>query len=401
MRLAWNARQLALIGACVASACRPAPPESSAPAEARVAAAPQPEATPEPTPRPELAPEPAPYEWRHTYVVDADAGVFGVVRRGTVLRTRPRRRDPGWAFDGWHNAVVRVAGRAGEFLEVELDWPEDPDVFHCALAPLGRFGLRMFVLEEELADVVVNGAAVELAEGVGLVIAPGVVATDGGRALAARRLGLSAHHVSSHDYAAGRVSLPVPGLGKLYSPARVDSERARVPLRGVARGSDERFSVDYGDGQLELADLWGVYAQSEAEPARVLAGYECLKASGSLTPREGGPGGGGGCALPSVVLHEWREHWTVREGAALRWRDGRPAGVMVREYVTGARPRRRGDRRCFLPELTCSVTPALEVCVESSAVVHPPEREPPEWYPKTLVRPSTVEAYFKDAQRRR
>jgi hypothetical protein len=369
--------------AIVGAACQAAPARQPprAPPSQPPSAGP---ATPEP---PAVAAAP-PFEWRHEFVVEPAAGTFAVVTAGATLRKRPRRDSGGWRHEFRHPRVVKVLARQGEFVEVALDWPDDPAVRHC-LEPFGEIGLRVFVLEQELAEVTTASMSLATGEGSGIVVAPGVLVDPPGsgkiKDLAARvgpRLSsgwmFGAHFMVTAD-------VPIPSVGKFYHPARVDSFRARRE-RAAFELPDDIFvawRIDYGGREIETR--WPIYTQSAADPRHIVTGVDCLQVAGRLrgaTPRSGGGGGGSGCDGPP---YPWAERWTIAPGTALTWRSGDAAGELHRAIAVTKPLRRRGALRCFLPPFGCGSYEELEVCAPARAVTHVPASEPPEWWKPMIV----------------
>lgn len=351
-----------------------ATPSPAAAAPSSKAAAPDSEARP-------------PFAWRHEFVAAPEAGTFAVVDLGTKLRKHPRSDSKTWTVDGWHPRVVKVLGRQGDFIEVELDWPEDLEVVHCLLAPASLLGLRMFVREEELADVTTASVSMETGDEAGVVAAPGVLVRtheEGpiqqwvltARLHVQRYIGTASYFAwSTEDSLSVEVSVPIPAVGKLYTPMHVDSLRQalRTPVRfstEVAQGTARR--IHYGEGPMRLRGE--VYSQSSSDPDHVVVGAPCLQIAGLVSGTEpGGAAGGGGGALSPVP----RDSWTIPAETALTWRSGGAAGRLYRTIELDAAPRRRGDRRCFVPLLGHDDARDLEVCVPAKAVTHVSAKEPP------------------------
>ena len=362
---AWFASTVALCACHVAPPPRPAPPQVQAPA-----------VTPPPD-QPAPAPPP-PFEWRHTFVAAPEAGTFAVVDAGVTLHKRPRADDRGVPFDGWHSRVVRVVGREAGFVAVDLDWPDDPTVYHCTLAPFGPVGLRVHVREEELADVTTASVEIATGEHTGVLAAPGVRVRKyrDSWSLYARTGPQSLYGGMSGDGLYIDVPTEVPAVGKFYAPVRAASLRAAltstVPFTGTP--ADLRlWRLDYGDQSIDLPRQ--IFGQSSADPHHVVAGAPCLQVAGhvdSTGPARGS--GGGGCAYPPAP---WDERWQVAAGAELVWRTGGPAGVLLCDIELHDPPRRRGDRRCFAPPLGCGRYDGLEVCAPARTITHIAASDPP------------------------
>lgn len=389
MRLTPTARALAGF-ACVALGCgvarAPTSPAAAAPAEdAASPAAIAPEPAPPPVESPASAPG-APGErvpWRHEFVSAPEAGTFAVVPVGAILRSHPRDDASRWEVDGWYPRVVRVLGEVDGFVEVELDWPEDPALTHCLLAPASPVGLRVFVREEVLEEVTSEPLTIETGGGFGVVAAPGVlvrrgVGGDGGVTLTAR-----AHVQAINAWTSGsNVGVSVPGappaIGRYYAPVRSASLRAPLPppapyVDGIDRKSG--YVVDHGSGTIALPRR--IFAQAADDPTLVVVGAPCLIVGGRLQPVPQEGGAGGGCA---IEILPWEEHWTVAAGTPLTWRRGGEAGRLYRKNTLRSAPRRRGKERCFVPRLGCTEAAALEVCAPASAFTHVPASEPPSWW---------------------
>lgn len=325
-----------------------------------------------------------PFAWRHDFVAAPETGNFAVVDLGTKLRKHPRLDSKTWTVDGWHPRVVKALGRQGDFIEVELDWPEDPQVVHCLLAPASLLGLRMFVREEELADVTTASVSMETGDETGIVAAPGVlVRTREGDSIVRRVLTARLHVQrdidtasyfvwSTEDSLSVTVTVPIPAIGKLYAPMRADSLRRALRTRvrfstEVAQGTARQ--IHYGDGPMRLRGE--VYAQSSADPDHVVVGAPCLQIAGLVSGTEpGGAAGGGGLAWSPVP----RDRWTIPEQTALTWRSGGVAGRLYRTIELDEAPRRRGNERCFVPVLGHDDADDLEVCVPARAVTHVPAK---------------------------
>jgi hypothetical protein len=339
------------------------------------------EPEPGPEPAPSVAPDPEPqpaFEWRHEFVSAPEAGLFAVVRGNTMLRKYPRVDSSGWSFDGGHIGVVRIVGRQAEFIEVELDWPTDPTVRHCLLAPLGTVGLRMFVLEHELADVTTAPMVLATGSDTGIVVAAGVfVSPSAGlhyRDLYSVYDQPQRGMVTNGDGLDVRTTVGLPAVGKFYAATLATSIRA--PLRGTVPFDIEDdwrtlHRIDYG-GYTLLG--WGnIYAQSESDPNHVVVGVDCLQVAGHIDGAFEGRGlGGGTCSGPR---YDYRpsEPWRLPAGTALTWETGGAAGVLHREVELDYAPRRRGKARCFLPPLdSCGSYEELVVCVPATAIQHIP-----------------------------
>jgi hypothetical protein len=351
------------------AACRVAPPPRPAPV-----------ATPTVTPPPDPPqPEPPPpFEWRHTFVAAPAAGTFAVVDESTTLHKRPRADDRGVPFRGWHPSVVKVVGREAGFVAVDLDWPDDPTVYHCAQAPLGPVALRMYIREEELADVTTTSVVMATGEDTGILAAPGV------RVRKYRDLWSLYARTGEQSYYGGMssdrlyIDAPAapPDVGKFYAPVLAASLRAELASTAPFTGSLDLYRVwrlDYGVENIDLPRQ--LYAQSSADPHHVVAGAPCLQVAGhvdSTSPSRGV--GGGGCAGPP---RPWDERWRVAAGADLVWRTGGPAGALLRDIELADPPRRRGDRRCFAPPFGCGRTDDLTVCAPARTITHIPASDPP------------------------
>lgn len=354
--------------ALLCAACRAAPsPEPATPPAAVAPAAPttQPAAAPEP--------KPAPFAWRHTFVSDPDAGTFAVVLSGARLFKRPG--GPGVLIDEWHPRVVKVLGQEGEFFEIALDWPVDPAVRHCLLAPFADIGLRVFVREDDLADVVTKSMNIETGKDAGIVVAPGVLAYVSGAGarpiwtFAARTRSLSGAATASGQYLRLTARTAPSALAKTYAPIRVDSLRSTLddpkPF-SIEMGERAIAQLDYGEADTRLRGP--IYAQSPSDPDRVVFGADCLQVAGRVNRALKSNGAGGaGCGRDPFP---WEEHWQIAAGTNLTWRTGGPAGELYREITLGSPPKRRGRRSCFAPSFGCGRYPDLAVCVPTAAVVH-------------------------------
>lgn len=359
-----------LCAACRAPSPEPATPPAPVAPVAPVASTPT-TASPEPAP----TPEPAPFAWRHTFVSDPDAGTFAVVTPGTRLFQRPG--GPGVVVDEWHPRVVKVLGQEGDLLEVALDWPDDPGVRHCLLAPFAEVGLRVFVREDALADVVAESLNIETGYNAGIVVAPGVLAyisSDGARpvwTLAARSRGSSRAMTMTGDHLRIQTHTAPSALAKTYTPVRVDSLRPKLDAPApFSIAMDERAiaQLDYGEADTRL--LGSLYAQSPDDPDRVVFGTSCLQVAGRVNRAlESNGAGGAGCGRGPFA---WEDRWQIPAGTPLTWRTGGPAGELFRELTLGQAPTRRGRRSCFAPSFGCGSYPDLAVCVPTAAVVHLP-----------------------------
>jgi hypothetical protein len=349
---------LSLLG--VVACHGPAPPPQPA--------APEPESVAEPMAVDEVL---EPLAWRHEFVQELDAGSFAVVDRGTAMYTQPRVDAASCVYgQELHPGAVRVLGRGDGFVEVELDWPSDPRVHHCVLAPLETIGLRMFVREDELAQVTTTSLALETGDQTGIVIAPGVLVREpevGEQQLYSRQGEQSRRGWWTTDNFTISSALELPDLGKFYTPVLSSSLREvlATPAEFTVTGKEASSVplIHYGGG--EVVALGQIYAQSPHDPDHVVVGSPCLQVAGHLRgTRLGGTGGAaGGTGGP-------REVWTVPRDAVLTWRSGGVAGRLHSDLELGAAPKRRGDRRCFYPPLQCADGyEGLEVCVPSSTPI--------------------------------
>lgn len=323
-------------------------------AREQVAASRPPVVTP-PPPRAEVVapaaverPAPAKFAWQRSFAPASEAGLFAVVRPGAAMRTAARADAPVWTYDGSSTKAVKVVARGEAFVEVELDWVPTSEE-HCVAAPFAELGLRLFVREDELVSVTTEGASIELAEGVGINVAPGVPVVGRGEevTLVAWRFDV--------PLARARVAAVV---GKFYVAARRDGLPSSIGLTedGRVRLGEHEVAVWHGLHQL--------YGRSEADPDHVLVGECCLQVAGWRLPAsDAGSTGGGGCGAPPG------EAWLVKAGTELRWPDRRFAGFTHREFRFHGRPTNRGDMRCFSPTFGCTPAKALRVCAPREAVV--------------------------------
>jgi len=174
-----------------------------------------------------------------------------------------------------------MVGREGAFVTVEFDWARSPAQLHCHGWNFG-LGLRVFVREEHLVDVTTAAASVEIAEGTGINVAPGV-----------RVYGGSMVTLYTDDLAVVVERERVAAIvGKIYPAAHRDSvpEPLNLSSRGVLRYGPREVGYATGPGTY-------VYAVSAADPDHLLVGTECLQVAGwrREPPENGGGSGGGGC----------------------------------------------------------------------------------------------------------
>jgi hypothetical protein len=337
---------------------------------------------PLPTVIDEPVPVPAPpaFAWQHEFELASDVGTFAVVPRGAGLWTSPDATEPAAIFtsrDYLGDGAVQVVGRVGEFVEVALDWLPAADVAHCR-PPLLGIGLRVFVREAELADVVALPHVIDLGDGMGLNVAPGVRvrASDSG-------VILEAGGFKPRDL--GRVHARVPAganlpIGKIYTPARA--------VRGW-REPEPEHGGHLHVGSEEYWDPFGMYvfARSMNDPNHVVIGGTCLQLAGHFIasdpapdpePAEspiGGRGGGGtgegtiGGPFPGSIIgkggpmRDFPNLWEIPIGAELTWPDGSPAGTTVQTFVIQQKPTRKGSRRCYMPYFDREWLPGLRFCV--------------------------------------
>ncbi len=252
-----------------AAACRVTPP--SRPVQTT------PIAAPTPTPTPPEPPPPPPLEWRHQFVTAPEAGTFAVVDHGTTLHKHPRPDDRGVAFAGIHPGVVKVVGHEEGFVVVDLDWPDDPSVEHCVQDPAIPVGLRMYVREDELADITTATINIATGRDTGIVAAPGVLVTArrDSRELYARVGGQSYLGTFSPNQIYVDTAAAVPLVGKYYAPVRVDSLRTAVlSVEEFARAHspDEPSQIDIGELEQPILNYrWQVYAVSQVDRDHIVA----------------------------------------------------------------------------------------------------------------------------------
>jgi hypothetical protein len=340
----------------------------------------------EPAPAP--APEPPAFAWQHEFELARDAGTFAVVPRGAGLWTSPDATEPAAIFtshDHLDDGAVQVLGRVGEFVEVALDWRPAGDVAHCR-PPLLGIGLRVYVRETELADVVALPTVIDLGDGTGLNVAPGVRVRASDRGIELEAIGLEPRAFGLH----ARVDARLPAdanlpIGKIYTPGRA------VPgWREPELEHGGRLLV----GSEEYSDLFGTYfvfARSKHDPNHVVIGGACLQLAGhyianpapdlAKLPPAGGRGGGGGGTgegtldwpVPGSIIgkggpmRDFPNLWEIPIGAELTWPDGSPAGTTVQKFVIQQKPTRKGSRRCFVPYFDREFLPGLRFCVGAKA----------------------------------
>lgn len=260
---------------------------------------------------------------------------------------------------------------------VDLDWPDDPSVEHCVQDPAIPVGLRMYVREDELADITTATINIATGRDTGIVAAPGVLVTArrDSRELYARVGGQSYLGTFSPNQIYVDTAAAVPLVGKYYAPVRVDSLRTAVlSVEEFARAHspDEPSQIDIGELEQPILNYrWQVYAVSQVDRDHIVAGAPCLHVAGHVSVGESRGVGGGGCSTSY-------DRWKVAAGTALTWRTGGPAGVLHRELELFDPPRRRGNLRCFAPRFACSGPAELTVCVPARAVTHVPG-ESPRW----------------------
>jgi hypothetical protein len=342
----------------------------------------EPTQTPPPPPSTlidEPAPVPAPpaFAWQHEFELVPDAATFAVVPRGAGLWISADASEPAAIFtsrERLDDGAVLVLDRVGEFVEVALDWQPAGDVAHCR-PPLLGLGLRVFVREAELADVVVEPTVIDFGDGTGFNLAPGVRVRASDKGFDLEAIGL---HARMNAHLPADANLPI---GKIYTPARV------VP------GWREP-ELEYGSRMLvggeEYEDPFGRYwlfARSMHDPNHVVIGGACIQLAGhvianpppdlaKLPPAPPAGGGGGGTAhgtlggpFPGSIIgkggryREFAHLWEIPKGAELTWPDGSPAGTTVQPFVIQQKPTRRGSRRCFMPYFDREWLPGLRFCV--------------------------------------
>jgi hypothetical protein len=345
MRLESLLPRSAAIGlvAVLNGGCEPAEPSSRPPTE-----------TPRPVEPAVEQPEPAPFVWRHEFVSAQGVGEFAVLAHGARLLADDRDDAPAWIV-GVDAGVVEVVARGDEFIEVQLDWEHDETVGHCVRNPFTNVGLRMFVREDQLADVVVRSTSIEIGEGVGINVAPGTLVLQGRDEV----------RLWTEDELGHRLELPLAlehaarlPLGKFYAPARADSLRSSLP--GLA-GEHDRGWLFYGDHQAFISESHRVFARDEADPDHVVLGTACSQVAGRLHPGvDERLGGMLVCESPP------EPSWTIAAGVPLRWADGRPAGQTHRELQFSGRTSVKGRARCFTLTLACRESP--KICVDADRI---------------------------------
>jgi hypothetical protein len=356
---------LVLLASCRAEPTQPPPP-------------PTPIVIEEPAP----APEPPAFAWQHEFELVRDAGTFAVVPRGAGLWISADATEPAAIFtsrESLDDGAVQVLGRVGEFVEVALDWRPAGDVAHCR-PPLLGIGLRVFVREAELADVLALPHVIDFGDGTGLNVAPGVRVrpSDSGIELEAidskpRAFGL---HARVDARLPADANLPI---GKIYTPGRAVPGWREPELEHGGRllvGSEEYW---------DPFDTYFVFARSKHDPNHVVIGGACLQLAGhyianpapDLAKRlpAGGRGGGGtgegtiGGPFPGSIIgkggpmRDFPNLWEIPIGAELTWPDGSPAGTTVQKFVIQQKPTRKGSRRCFVPYFDRELLPGLRFCV--------------------------------------
>jgi hypothetical protein len=371
MRMGAARRRRQFAFTLVLSSCRAEPTQPPPP----------PTVIEEPAPAP--VPEPPAFAWQHEFELARDAGTFAVVPRGAGLWTSPDATEPAAIFtsrEHLDDGAVQVLGRVGEFVEVALDWRPAGDVAHCR-PPLLGIGLRVYVRETELADVVALPTVIDLGDGTGLNVAPGVRvrASDNG-------IELEAIDLKPRDfglYARVEARLPADAnlpIGKIYTPGRaVPGWREPEPEHGgrILVGSDEYWDPFH----------MYVFARSKHDPNHVVIGGACLQLAGHFIagsapepepakPPIAGRGGGGGTGegtldwpVPGSIIgkggpmRDFPNLWEIPIGAELTWPDGSPAGTTVQKFVIQQKPTRKGARRCFVPYFDREFLPGLRFCV--------------------------------------
>jgi hypothetical protein len=356
-----RSRSLALVVALVS--CRP---ESIEPA---------------PTSPPVEPPRPREFTWHREFELAPAAGSFAVVPRGAGLWLSPDAEGPAAVFTkrkGFgEGGVVQVLGRVGEFVEVQLDWQSRSTEAHCHPPVLG-LGLRVFVREVELADVVLKPQVIDFGDGTGFNIAPGVVVSAKEDDVLLQACNMQSSDIEVSVHASADASLQV---GKIYTPARMlAGPREQVSDGGTIEAGGEAYVDWFG---------MTLFGRSERDPDHVLIGGECLQIAGSYIPRRSlrwpridryGSVYHGlidpfdlsmeGLIEKGVLHREIPKLWMIPAGAELSWPDGTPAGTTVREFVIRQAPTHAGSQSCFIPyfDFEWSWAPGLRFCVAAELV---------------------------------
>ena len=329
-----------------------------------------------PAPAPQPEPEP-PFEWRHDLVAAPEAGTFAVLVANASMRKRPSLDAPAITHRD-RAGVVRVIERGEVFTEIELHWPDNPEVHHCFPAPLASIGLRLFVTDDALFDVIREPTTFEFGAGEGLILAPGVVVTHdrvpshASRLNVVKRLGQDAVRAGG-TFVELVTERPLPAVGKTYAPVRADSVRGSlgIPYESLVADEEGVLFVDYGRYRARYFGY--VHAQSATDPSHLVVGNACMQVAGHAFRVELDELGTGGttCGVSLSV----REYWVVDAGTELTWASGGVAGRLHDAFSVWSKPRRKGKRRCFTPKMGCYHDEALEVCVPADAITRH-EREP-------------------------
>lgn len=301
--------------------------------------------------------------WQHEFESAAEAGTFAVLPQSAGIWTSPYDAEPVWIYANTRDGVVKVIGVEGEFVEVLLGWDPGPGM-HCHEAPILDLGLRVFVREAELADVVTRAALIDHGDGTGIVVAPGArVSLSGTTATVSTSTSGGAYFYGDHNHFEVTLDAGRLDIGKFYGPAKADElARDRVPFEGGWLSVGPRI-------RLRLSTGLGLFARSEHESNHVVVGTNCLRIAGFYQPLESNHEGHGGLLCTGTLAPEGTERWQVPVGAELTWPNGERAGTSFREVVFEQSPIRRGSRLCFVPHVGCEWATGLSTCIAADTLI--------------------------------
>ncbi len=304
--------------------------------------------------------------------------------------------------------TFNVVGERDGRLEVEnlVGSQSDP---HCAgaFSGLADFRLKLFVSRDDLLPVLVEEITEEFGDDTSLRVARGVpVASAESKTLVVN--GLSVHltvpdpektlgrfyapgHTFSSDESEGLVyevegqALTYDGTRSLVETSLFRDGSALVHFGAITRGSEALVTVRNACLEAKVltsAERLEIPSESALKSAGVIGALEedgggHFLASpyggafavgnddedvwGGLTATEiGETYGVGGLGL--VGSGSGRMEYTVTEGTAIVWPDGRPAGQVTSEHTFEEAPREEGGHSCFTVPLTKEPAPTIQLC---------------------------------------
>ena len=265
--------------------------------------------------------------------------------------------------------AMEVVGHHGEFLAVRSALSDH----RCVDAPSGlaAFDVKLWVRPHDLAPVLgvtteVRGAGQDVA-----TLWPGApVTAHGGR----------------HSVDVGGLTLTVE-----LDPAVVGTSYGPAPLPAIPAGAtalDTGEAVTWNGIALDEAALLGsirgrhpaATVESAAASGRPVATVwaRCAELVGTVDDARAEiarPEPEAGYVSRRSIAQSESGTWRVSPGAAVSWRDGTPAGVVVERHAFARRPSKHGDRSCFevpLAEGESAEGSTLTLCVPAREVAFTP-----------------------------